>query len=256
MRRFAALTFLFSLAGLCVFAQGLNTTASKDDWEEINYEFNSSILTDGYPSLLRLADLLHAHPDYRVKLEGHADRVGSNRYNDRLGEHRADEVKRFLVKYGAADGQITTASFGKRQPKVSNGSKEGRFMNRRVTLTVTDASGKVISAGGIGEAITAMGTSTNDLMAAQKKCCDDILKRLDRLDEIADLLRKMQGENESLRSQLKQVQDQQNALDQYVRGMPKPLTSSETASIVDTRTAEQIERARMPRFSLLGINAG
>jgi hypothetical protein len=253
MRRFAALLFLFSLLSSCIFAQGLNTTASKDDWEEINFEFNSAVLTDGYPSLLRLADLLHQHTDYKVKVEGHADRVGSLRYNDRLGQRRADEVKAFLVKYGASDGQITTASFGKRQPKVDNRSKEGRFMNRRVTLTVTDATGKVVSAGGIGEAINAI---DKEFMAAQKKCCDDILKRLDRLDEIADLLRKMQGENESLRSQLKTVQDAQTALDQYVRGMPKPLTSSETASIVDTRTAEQIEHARMPRFSLLGINAG
>jgi len=42
----------------CLFAQGLQTTATKDDWEEINYEFNSSILSDGYPTLLRLAELL------------------------------------------------------------------------------------------------------------------------------------------------------------------------------------------------------
>src|SRR5947209_4472393 len=113
MRRFAVLLFLFSLFSTCIFAQGLNTTASKDDWEEINYEFNSAVLTDGYPSLLRLADLLHQHTDYKVKVEGHADRVGSLGYNDRLGQRRADEVKAFLVKYGASDGQITTASFGK-----------------------------------------------------------------------------------------------------------------------------------------------
>ena len=30
----------------------------KDDWEEINFEFNSSVLSDGFPSLLRLAELL------------------------------------------------------------------------------------------------------------------------------------------------------------------------------------------------------
>ena len=47
-----------SLFGACLFAQGLNTTASKDDWEEINFEFNSPVLTDGYPSLLRLAEML------------------------------------------------------------------------------------------------------------------------------------------------------------------------------------------------------
>ena len=57
-QRYATLLFLFSLSVPCLFAQGLNTTASKDDWEEINFEFNSPVLTDGYPSLLRLAELL------------------------------------------------------------------------------------------------------------------------------------------------------------------------------------------------------
>ena len=57
-QRYAMLLVLFSLVGSCLFAQGLNTTASKDDWEEINFEFNSHILTDGYPSLLRLARIV------------------------------------------------------------------------------------------------------------------------------------------------------------------------------------------------------
>ena len=52
---------------------------------------------------------------------------------------------------------------------------------------------------------------------------------------------------------LRQAHD---ALDQYVKGLPKPLTEQQTASIVDTRTAEQIERARMPRFSIINANAG
>lgn len=60
----------------CLFAQGLQTTASKTDWEEINFEFNSSILSDGYPSLLRLAELLSQHQDYRVKVVGNTDYVG------------------------------------------------------------------------------------------------------------------------------------------------------------------------------------
>src|SRR5436305_8841116 len=145
MRRIATLSCFFSLYALSLYGQGLDTTASKNDWEEINFEFNYAVLTDGYPSLLRLADLLKAHSDYKVKLEGHADRIGSNAYNDRLALQRAETVKAFLVKYGASAGQITTASFGKRQPKVSNDTKPGRFMNRRVTLTVTDASGKIIS---------------------------------------------------------------------------------------------------------------
>jgi hypothetical protein len=254
MRRYAKMLFLFSVLGSSLFAQGLNTTASKDDWEEINFEFNSSVLTDGYPSLLRLADLLQKHGDYRVKIEGHADKIGSNKYNDRLGQKRADEVKAFLVKYGASDGQLTAASQGKRAPKVEGGSKEGRFMNRRVMLTVTDGQGKIVSAGTIGEAIKAI--EPQAILDAQKKCCDDILKRLDKLDEIADLLRGMKGENDALKKELADLRKAQSDLDAYVKGQPKPLTSSETASIVDTRTAEQIEKARMPRFSILGINAG
>ena len=52
-----------------LWAQGLNPgTQTKDDWEEINFEFNSSILSDGYPSLLRLAELLSQHLDYRVRV--------------------------------------------------------------------------------------------------------------------------------------------------------------------------------------------
>ena len=43
---------------LLAFPQGLDTTATKEDWEEINFEQGSSILSDGYPSLLRLAELL------------------------------------------------------------------------------------------------------------------------------------------------------------------------------------------------------
>jgi len=62
--------FLCLVLASLVLAQGLNTVASKDDWEEINFEFDSAVLTDGFPSMLRLADLLNQHPDYKVKLVG------------------------------------------------------------------------------------------------------------------------------------------------------------------------------------------
>src|SRR5581483_4411626 len=117
---------------------------AKDDWEEINFEFNSSILSDGYPSLLRLAELLSQHRDYRVKVTGHTDYVGSASYNEKLALKRADAVKAFLVRYGAADNQITTAGDGKRAPEVDNKTKEGRFMNRRVVLALTQGNGAVV----------------------------------------------------------------------------------------------------------------
>src|SRR5205823_6638765 len=155
MNKLAAIGAL-GLMATGVFAQGLNTGGQvKDDWEEINFEFNSSILSDGYPSMLRLAELLGQHRDYRVKVTGHTDYVGSAAYNDKLAMARAESVKAFLVKYGAPAGQITTSGDGKRSPEVDNRTKEGRFMNRRVVLTVTDASGKVIGEGGISDILKA-----------------------------------------------------------------------------------------------------
>ncbi len=71
MKKLAAIG-AFGLVASCLYAQGLNPGGqTKEDWEEINFEFNSSILSDGYPSMLRLADLLSQHQDYKVKYWQH-----------------------------------------------------------------------------------------------------------------------------------------------------------------------------------------
>ena len=75
LKRTAALLAVLALFAIGTSAQGLNSTASRDDWEEINFEFNSSVLVDGFPSLLRLAELLQKNPGYKVKLEGHTDNL-------------------------------------------------------------------------------------------------------------------------------------------------------------------------------------
>src|SRR5579864_4989638 len=144
MKKLAAIGAL-GLMATGLFAQGLNPPSdqTKEDWEEINFEFNSSILSDGYPSLLRLAEMLSQHRDYHVKVTGNTDYVGSQEYNDKLAMARANTVRDFLVKYGANADQITTAGNGKRDPEVNNNTKEGRFMNRRVVLTVTDGQGRL-----------------------------------------------------------------------------------------------------------------
>ena len=145
-----------------LWAQGLDTQASKDDWEEINFDFNSSVLVDGFPSLLRLAELLQANGGYHVRVEGHTDGIGSDSFNQKLGLERANTVRDFLVKYGARTNQIETISRGKAAPKVPNPNPVysptdvARFMNRRVVLTVTDDQGRTIGAGGAGDAIRAI----------------------------------------------------------------------------------------------------
>jgi len=258
MKKLAAIGALgFLASGL--FAQGLNTGGqTKEDWEEINFEFNSSILSDGYPSLLRLADLLSQHRDYKVKVTGHTDYVGSAAYNDKLAQRRADAVKAFLVKYGVGDAQVTTSGDGKRSPIVDNKTKEGRFMNRRVDMAVTDGSGKLIKEGGIGDVINSLMSKLDDMAKKQQECCDQILKKLDKLDDILAQLKTLQGDNAKLQSQVDDLRNQHNALKDQVAGLPKPLTSSQTQDIAHTEAMGALDEAqkRNKKFSIVSANIG
>ena len=260
MKKLAAIGAMGLLAS-SLFAQGLNTGGqTKEDWEEINFEFNSSILSDGYPSLLRLADQLSQHRDYRVKVTGNTDYVGSAAYNEKLALKRADAVKAFLVKYGVADSQIATAGDGKRVPEVDNKTKEGRFMNRRVFMTLTDGNGRVIKEGGIGDIIN--GTDKLDSLLAsakkQEECCAQILKRLDKLDEILSQLKNLQGENDKLRGEVGDLRNQQNALKDQVNNLPKPLSASQTQDIAHTEAIGAVDEGqkRNKKFSIVGVNIG
>jgi len=239
----------------CLFGQGLNTGGqTKEDWEEVNFEFNSSILSDGYPSLLRLADLLTQHKDYKVKVTGHTDYVGSAPYNDKLALKRAEAVKAFLVKYGADPNQITTSGDGKRAPEVDNKTKEGRFMNRRVVLAVTDGTGKLIKEGGMNDILSAL----QDFMKKQEECCAQILKRLDKLDDILAALKGVQGDNDRLKAELADLRNQHMQLRDQVAGLPKPLTEQQTQNIAHTEATGALDEAqrRNKKFSLLGLNIG
>jgi len=238
----------------CLFAQGLTTSQTKDQWEEINFEFNSSILSDGYPSLLRLAEMLSQHRDFHVKLVGNTDYVGSARYNDRLAMRRAETVRDFLLKYGAAAEQVSTAGDGKRDPEVDNKTKEGRFMNRRVVMTVTDGQGKIVAAGGATEVMPTLA----ELLKKQEECCAAILKRLDKLEDILAALRDIKGENDRLKGQVAELQNQEKALEDKVNGLPKPLSKEETTTIAETAGNNALNEAqkRNKKFSLLGLDVG
>ena len=259
MKRIVALSALGVMAS-ALFAQGLNAPASqtKEDWEEINFEFDSSILSDGYPSLLRLADLLSQHRDFKVAVTGHTDYVGSNSYNDKLALERANTVKRFLVKYGANDDQVSVAGDGKRQPEVDNRTKEGRFMNRRVTLRVTDGQGRLVKEGGISDVLPALQSWLDKFAKKQQECCDAILKRLDKLDDILAAVNSLQGENAALKGELADQRNQINTLRDQIANMPKPVTEQQAAEVAHKEATNAVEEIRKhnQKFSLLGISVG
>ena len=237
-------------AGL--FAQGLDTTATKGDWEEINFEFSSSVLVDGYPSLLQLAELLQKNPGYKVKIEGHTDWIGNNRYNDKLAVARATAVKGFLIKYGARPDQAEVTGFGKTTPKVDNRNREGRFMNRRVVLTLYDGKGNVVSAGSVGDAINAF----REMAKKQEDCCNEILRKLDKLDEILAMLKDLKGENDRLKKDVAELRDAQGGMKRnidQIAAAPKP---PEPPRPPERPAPPLSAKHRMEKFSILGINAG
>ncbi|MFN9894516.1 MAG: PKD domain-containing protein [Acidobacteriota bacterium] len=244
-----------------LLAQGLNTNATKDDWEEINFETGSAVLVDGFPSLLRLAELLAKNDGYRVKVEGHGDPNTPARLAEKLGMARANTVKQFLEKYGARPAQISVATAGNTSPKVGNGTKEGRFMNRRVNLNVTDPQGRNVSAAGVGDAIRNLNAATGGPAGmADPKCCDEILKRLDKLDDILALLRGMKADHDTLKQEVAALKanagkasEQAAAAAAAAAAAPK---REEMAAAATKATEEALSRVAGKKLSLLGLNAG
>ncbi len=263
VRRCIGLLSTALLVGTGLWAQGLDTQASKDDWEEINFDFNSSVLVDGFPSLLRLAELLQTNGGYKVRVEGHTDGIGSDSFNQKLGLDRATTVRDFLVKYGARTNQIETISRGKAAPKVPNPNPVYsptdviRFMNRRVVLTVTDDQGRTVGAGGPGDAIRAIANAAPAQPAAGvADCCSEVLKRLDKLDDIAKMLKDLADQNAALRKDLDAMQQNQKALEaklnQPAPQPPAPPSATEVANAVKS----QLDAEKTPKFQLLGANVG
>jgi peptidoglycan-associated lipoprotein len=71
-----------------------------------------------------------------LEIQGHTDATGTEMYNYRLGEQRADAVRRYLNQKGVALNRMSTISYGKGEPIEDNKTKEGRAKNRRVVVVV------------------------------------------------------------------------------------------------------------------------
>jgi outer membrane protein OmpA-like peptidoglycan-associated protein len=72
-----------------------------------------------------------------IELEGHTDNVGSKVYNTKLGEERAEAVKRYLYEaHQVPLHKINVISYGEEKPVSPNNTKDGRAQNRRVVIKV------------------------------------------------------------------------------------------------------------------------
>jgi len=102
-----------------------------------HFAFNSAKLTpEGEAILDQAAATMEKHPSIRVRIEGNTDSVGSDAYNMKLGQRRADSAESYLVSRGISASRLSTVSFGESKPIASNDTAEGRAQNRRVDLVV------------------------------------------------------------------------------------------------------------------------
>ena len=112
---------------LTYIAKNIYFHTNKATFQEISYE-----------PLNQLADILNKYPNAKLTIEGHTDNTGSNAYNLTLSNNRAKAVVDYLVNKGIAVSRLNAVGYGEEKPVTTNKTAEGRTLNRRVELILTE----------------------------------------------------------------------------------------------------------------------
>lgn len=104
----------------------------------VTFEYNSAVIDESIHSNLQdAAEFLAKYPHLTGVIEGHTDDRGSDGYNMRLSQSRAEAVKRYLTRVLGVDGsRLDVKGYGESKPLASNTSDDGRSQNRRVELVL------------------------------------------------------------------------------------------------------------------------
>jgi len=114
-------------------ARGLIANMSDVLFKSGSYE----LMPGARERLAKVSGIVLAYQGLQLAVEGHTDSIGTDEYNRRLSEQRADAVREYLVQQGIRSDAITASGFGKSEPVASNDTPEGRQQNRRVELVVS-----------------------------------------------------------------------------------------------------------------------
>ncbi len=103
--------------------------------EGANFEFDSAKLRSGeIKKLDEVVSFAGKYQDAQLESSGHTCDIGTEEYNQKLSERRADSVKNYLVKKGVAAERITAVGYGESKPMADNKTRAGRELNRRVEV--------------------------------------------------------------------------------------------------------------------------
>lgn len=102
---------------------------------DVNFDFNKHALnTLGEGRVHQIAQMLKGGGSVHFVLQGHADFIGNEQYNEKLGMNRAEAVRAELVNLGVPADRLSTVSFGESQPVLSDQTDWARAVNRRVEV--------------------------------------------------------------------------------------------------------------------------
>ncbi|UZE02259.1 OmpA family protein [Pseudomonas mediterranea] len=107
---------------------------------DVHFEFNKSTLTAADKEVLSgvATRLKQESSTAQLRVTGHTDSVGSNAYNQRLSEKRANSVVQYLVESGVPRASfVSVAGAGESQPVADNKTADGRAMNRRTEIKIS-----------------------------------------------------------------------------------------------------------------------
>jgi outer membrane protein OmpA-like peptidoglycan-associated protein len=103
----------------------------------VTFDFNSAALKPQfYPALDQVAATMAEYNQTIVEVSGHTDNIGSDAYNQRLSEQRANSVANYLTGKGLVRERFEVVGMGERSPVADNASDSGRTANRRVEIRV------------------------------------------------------------------------------------------------------------------------
>jgi outer membrane protein OmpA-like peptidoglycan-associated protein len=114
-----------------------NETLKIDISSEVSFDFDSASLKSAFtPTLNKVADILQRYPNTIIHVLGHTYSVGSESYNMKLSERRAQSVVDYLSTEGVSSSRLFAIGKGESEPRATNDTEAGRQLNRRVELFV------------------------------------------------------------------------------------------------------------------------
>jgi outer membrane protein OmpA-like peptidoglycan-associated protein len=108
--------------------------------EKIFFETGKAIIKEiSFELLNEIAKVMNEHPEVKlIQVEGHTDSDGTNAYNIKLSQSRAESVVKFLAGAGVSQSRLVAKGYGEEKPIDTNATPEGKAQNRRVEFTILE----------------------------------------------------------------------------------------------------------------------